>query len=426
MTRTDSQRTASRLNGSQSNGPTTPEGRLTSSRNSTKHGLTGDGKHLPPEMQAELLSEIALFSSKFHPRDPYEHDLIRRAALGNLRAHHISTTLNALSDHRVRNATRLWDEARADEVARLADKLPHAPATALARLRRLTEGCDYLADSWESLAQTLRDQGFLDDAQSLKVFHLLGHTEPPSLKDEANPLTDLWLTLLSLQFDHNPKPLLRSTLRHLSPPDIMRRPPESVRTHPEIVRTPTEIMRSHLPDPSTARTDLAQFLADQVTALETEAAHLWETYDLPARASAPTRAAFDTTPETILLERYLTASNRLRRQSLDELARLRRDAPYTPAPIEPHTPAPIEPQPPAPIEPQPPSAINLNPEIPAASNRPRPEPSSQPNEPSPTAVSPQLPNHQPLTPTAHAFLGLTLTPPTFTTVPISVSRLTSP
>ena len=238
-------------------------------------------------MQQELLSEIALFSSKFHPRDPYEHDLIRRAALGNLRAHHIATTLNALTDHRVRNATRLWDEARADEVARLADKLPHSPATTLARLRRLTEGCDYLADSWESLAQSLRQQGFLDDAQSLKVFHLLGHTEPPSLKDPANPLTDLWLTLLSLQFDHNPKPLLRTTLRHLSPPDIMRRPPESVRTHPEIVCTPTEIMRSHLPDPSTARTDLAQFLADQVSTLETEAAHLWETYDLPAPPIRP-------------------------------------------------------------------------------------------------------------------------------------------
>ena len=126
----------------------------------------------------------------------------------------------------------------------------------------------------------------------------------------------------------------------------MRRPPESVRTPPEIVRTPTEIMRSHLPDPSTARTDLAQFLADQVSTLETEAAHLWETYDLPARASAPTRAAFDTTPETILLERYLTASNRLRRQSLDELARLRRDAPPTPAPIEPQPPITAPPAPP--------------------------------------------------------------------------------
>ena len=350
-------------------------------------------------MQSELLSEIALFSAKFHPRDPYEHDLIRRAALGNLRAHHIATTLNALTDHRVRNATRLWDEARADEVSSLADKLPHSPATTLARLRRLTEGCDYLADSWESLAQTLRQQGFLDDAQSLKVFHLLGHTEPPSLKDPANPLTDLWLTLLSLQFDHNPKPLLRTTLRHLSPPDIMRRPPESVRTHPEIVRTPTEIVRSHLPDPSTARTDLAQFLADQVSTLETEAAHLWETYDLPARQSAPTRAAFDTTPETILLERYLTASNRLRRQSLDELARLRRDAPYTPAPVEPHTPAPIEPTPSA-----------HSPETLA--------PSPLTTNPSPSRNEPRPP-----VPLSLDWLDDLLPPsPTFTTVPLAISR----
>ena len=397
-TRTDSQRTASRLNGSLSKGPTTPEGRLTSSRNSTKHGLTGDGKHLPPDMELELQSEIAIYSTRYLPQDDFERRIIRRAALADLRTRRIASTYNALVDDRIRNAIRLWDETRADEVARLADKLPHSPATTLPLLRRLTEGCDYLADSWESLAQSLRDQGFLDDAQSLKVFHLLGHTEPPSLKDEANPLTDLWLTLLSLQFDHNPKPLLRTTLRHLSPPDSMRRPPESVRTPPEIVR-------SHLPDPSTARTDLAQFLADQVSALESEAAHLWETYDLPSRQSAPTRAAFKPSPDLILLDRYLTAAERMRRHALTELSLLRRDQarglipptspdpappvppPVTTPPVPSPTPIPNEPTPPfrssqplvnSPLTPLPPTWLDHLPPLPSPSRPSPPQSHSSP------------------------------------------------
>jgi hypothetical protein len=63
--RSDAQRAASRLNGAQSLGPTTPEGRLASSRNSTKHGFSGDGKNLPPDLEAELASEIAIHAGKW-------------------------------------------------------------------------------------------------------------------------------------------------------------------------------------------------------------------------------------------------------------------------------------------------------------------------------------------------------------------------
>ncbi len=59
---TPSQHLTSRLNGSLSKGPKTPEGRRISSRNATKHGLSGNGKNLPPDMETELQSEIALYS----------------------------------------------------------------------------------------------------------------------------------------------------------------------------------------------------------------------------------------------------------------------------------------------------------------------------------------------------------------------------
>ena len=135
--RTPAQQAASRLNGAQSQGPTTPAGRRASSRNATKHGLSGDGKIPPAPHAAELPPEIALFATQFQPQTPYEHDLIRRAALGNLRARHIATTLNALADDLSRNATPPLGRARADQIARLASTLPTNPASAVRQLRRL-------------------------------------------------------------------------------------------------------------------------------------------------------------------------------------------------------------------------------------------------------------------------------------------------
>ncbi len=279
MLRTEPQRLASKRNGSLSQGPITPQGRLASSRNATKHGLSGAGKHLPPDMEVELQTEIALYVTRHQPRDDYERDLIRRAALGNLRARRISITLNALTDDRVRNATRLWDESRASDIARLTDQLHHSPETAIPLLRRTAEGCDYLGDAWESLAQTLQTTGFWDQTQSHRALNLLGLLTPPPLTPSTDPLTDFWRCVVSLRLQHDPD--------HLS----------------------TQL--TTLPDPAEALPALLEFVEDQIAALEAEGTFLWETYDLPSRQSASARAAFDTSPESTRLNRYLAAAERI-------------------------------------------------------------------------------------------------------------------
>ncbi len=385
MPRTDLQQAASRLNGSRSRGPKTLDGRRSSSRNATKHGLTGQGKSLPPDMEQELQSEITLFSNQFHPRTPYEHDLIRRAALGNLRSRRIAETLNALTDDRVRNATRDWDLARASEIARLASQLKSDPAATL-HLRQSAEGCDFLADSLESLALLLESQTYLDRFQSRRLLNLLGHLTPPEpgAHDPSDPRADLWACLLALRVAHDPT----APFEPLGWPNL-------------------DAARADLPHPSDALESLLHFLRSEITTLESQASTLWQTHDLPSRDSAAARAAFDSSPDLTRLDRYLRASERLRRQSLDELHRLRRSAPSeSPSPDEPSKPAIPTPVDPASVQDEP--SPHPTPVAPRVQNKPD----------TPTRL-PSLPTH---TPRLSALDHLFAPPPTVAYVPLSIGQ----
>ncbi len=388
-TRTESQHRASQLNGSLSKGPKTPQGRRISSRNSTKHGLSGNGKNLPPDMEVELQTEIALYVTKHQPQDAYEHDLIRRAALGNLRARRISITLNALTDDRIRNATRLWDETRASEIASFASNLPYEPQRSLDLLQRTAEGCDYLADAWESLSEILNSQGYWSEIETTRAFQLLGQTTPPKLNDPT-ALGDLHRLIIALQFQHNKT--------------------QTAKTH--FVNNPHGISIRDLPPADEALETLLEFTSQRIANLESEAQTLWTTYDLPSRQSAASRAAFDTSPEFTLLNRYLNTAERHRRQALEELARLRRNQP----PVQTSDTLPVG----SAIADHPHSAPN-KPEPPTTA--PQPATSPVPNEPTTPTPSPELQTPKPLTPTPHTLFDDLLPPlPTFTTIPLTIGR----
>ncbi len=272
MTRTDSQRDASRRNGSLSLGPITPQGRLTAARNATQHGFTGGGKCLPPDMEAELQAAIQLYNARHQPRDDYEHDLIRRAALGNVRARRLATAANAATDERTRNAVRHWDEARTDEVAALAERLDHEPEAAVRLLKRTAHGCDSLGDAWEALGQVLTSAGFWDEPQSRRALRLLGFADAPT-PTGPEPLWTFWLCVLALRFERDPEPLLRTSFRHWNDAEAVRR---------------------YLPAPAEARDALTEFVRERIAEMETLGSQLWDDYDAPSRT--PPRPAPRSTP----------------------------------------------------------------------------------------------------------------------------------
>jgi hypothetical protein len=300
---TEAQRLASQSNGRKSLGPVTARGRLVASRNSTKHGFTGDGKCLPPEMESEFRAELAIYITKHRPRDRYEHDLVRRAALGAVRARRLLDAENALIDERVRTAIKRWDEARADEVAMWADRLDAEPEAALRHLARFAEGCDHLGDAWEDLIRVLQVAGQWNERHARRALRLLGLAEDPTPTSPASH-RDFWLCVLSLQFEKNPDPLLKTTFRDFADANAVR---------------------AFLPAPAEARRMLAEFAREQAAQYEARGRELWECFDAPSRQSAPTKAVFDTGPEAARLHRYVRDAERMRRLALDELARLRRD-----------------------------------------------------------------------------------------------------
>jgi hypothetical protein len=332
-TTSEARRLASRQNGSLSVGPITPGGRLIASRNSTKHGFSGEGKHLPAEMEAEVLAEFALYVRRFRPADDVERGLLRRAALGAVRARRIADAENRLIDERTRTAVKRWDEARAEEVAAIAARLDAEPEWAHRNLRKTAEGCDWLGDAWDALGRALAVHGLWDEGQSRRALRLLGIAEDPT-PASPGPLRDFWRCVLSLRFDRDPQGLMRTIFRTWSDAEQVRRA---------------------LPTPADARLALQDFVAERVAEYEALGRELWEAFDAPARESAPTLAVFDPSPEAARLHRYYLDAERMRKQAFDELYRLRREGPATPAPSrdEPEAAPRNEPEPAPRNEPEP-------------------------------------------------------------------------
>jgi hypothetical protein len=73
---TSAQILANRQNAARSSGPTSPEGRQISSRNSTRHGLTGVFNVLPHEDAADFTGLAARLRNEFQPEGENEEFLV--------------------------------------------------------------------------------------------------------------------------------------------------------------------------------------------------------------------------------------------------------------------------------------------------------------------------------------------------------------
>src|SRR5215469_2428732 len=74
------QATASRINGALSHGPTSEEGKATSSLNSLKTGLTGRTVLLPSEDAALYEAHLAQFQNRYQPVGDQELALVQSLA----------------------------------------------------------------------------------------------------------------------------------------------------------------------------------------------------------------------------------------------------------------------------------------------------------------------------------------------------------
>jgi hypothetical protein len=83
------QQKASRHNGALSTGPVTPEGKASSARNATRHGLTGGPAVLPSESQEEYDAFLQSTIETWRPRTTAELDLVHQMAVARWRIRRI-------------------------------------------------------------------------------------------------------------------------------------------------------------------------------------------------------------------------------------------------------------------------------------------------------------------------------------------------
>ena len=74
-----------RINGAQSQGPVTPEGKAAAAQNALKHGLCSKQVVLPGEDQAEYDRRLADYVKTFQPRNQAERDLVDTMAAARWR-----------------------------------------------------------------------------------------------------------------------------------------------------------------------------------------------------------------------------------------------------------------------------------------------------------------------------------------------------
>jgi hypothetical protein len=79
-----------RTNGGKSHGPTTPQGRSVSSRNSLRHGLTAKAVVLPGESLEEFQALLDSYIQQFKPASGVEADLIQAMAVTRWRLNRIA------------------------------------------------------------------------------------------------------------------------------------------------------------------------------------------------------------------------------------------------------------------------------------------------------------------------------------------------
>jgi len=288
----EARKAAARINGAKSRGPTSPEGRDRSRRNSTQHGMAGSGLVVPLDDSAEVERRSIAMQAEMAPRTEMGRFLVGRLAELTVRVERCSKQERAatkrLSDH----AEAAFDEARLAEVDHLMSYIANEPATHVRRLRAMPEGVDRLIAAFLELRDELEygEQTRWDWTYGIRLADLT------SSRYMDIPVTPVRALTQAIGGDF--KDLLPGDGEGLSDPD--RR--------------------------AWARKGLVERIDAE---LEMLLEHR-ETLDLEAiesdRATASDRALFDASREAALARRYEAAAERGVYKALAELRRVEAEA----------------------------------------------------------------------------------------------------
>jgi hypothetical protein len=167
------QRAANLKNATLSTGPSSPGGKLASSANSRKHGLSGRLAGVDPARAGEAEAMRDRYLDDLRPASAEGRQAVGVMVAMTLRIDDCRAALLALADQQAEEAATDWDHARKVDAEATAEGLRRRPGSASARLGETRQGAELMLGRWESLRRSL-DRGTWDESDRATALDLLG------------------------------------------------------------------------------------------------------------------------------------------------------------------------------------------------------------------------------------------------------------
>jgi hypothetical protein len=142
---------SNRRNSSYSCGPKSIEGKIRSSKNAFKHGLTGEGVALPTEDTVEIERRFGTLVDELKPSTEAGRILLHRFSFLSVRLDRCERHETTVLSKRVRDAIDEFDDQRMADIELHASRISSDPMTSSRRLQTTPEGIDWLVAYWLEL-----------------------------------------------------------------------------------------------------------------------------------------------------------------------------------------------------------------------------------------------------------------------------------
>ena len=328
---------ANRQNALKSTGPRSSEGKARSALNALKHGLTAQVVVLPTEDAEAFEARRAAWIEEYAPDDLAQSVLVARAVHASWRLDRCARAELARLDGRLRHAADDHGRAALDRADALGERLLFEPVdqgsdsnwedpirrarmerrdadnpAVLARaLAATAEGADWLIARWEDLLEALDTFGSWEPQEAYAACRLLGRRPEDSIDDAvvstliiaAHAAAKGYWSLYDA-FSQARRGLIGRAVQHCRVEARSERFAPTQEGGLAWLRAAVERERARL-------------FALKAGYLDALAAR--------DRAGAVESAHFDDSHAAVLLRRYETANARELKQSITELARLRKD-----------------------------------------------------------------------------------------------------
>src|SRR4051794_15673240 len=132
---------ANRRNGALGKGPTTPEGKEQSRRNSLKHGLSGSGVVFAEEEAGAIERRKEEWRAAVRPGDEREEWLFDQLVVASVQIARCQHEDRVLRPRDAARASTCWDDDRRLAAEVLAGGLSRRPTIVSRQLRQTPQGC---------------------------------------------------------------------------------------------------------------------------------------------------------------------------------------------------------------------------------------------------------------------------------------------